>query len=82
MSQQFRMGNNLEGPIYVYTQAWNVARGNGAYNLPYYDPYNEEYTNFPYSGNPETGEGWYAYENNPWLNIRRWCRICFLLRPI
>lgn len=57
--------NNLMGPIYVYTQAWNVARGNGAYNIPYYDPYNEEYTNFPFSGNPETGEGWYAYQNNP-----------------
>jgi hypothetical protein len=60
--------NNLMGPIYVYTQAWNVARGNGAYNIPYYDPYSEEYTNFPFSGNPETGEGWYAYENEPGRN--------------
>lgn len=57
--------NNLMGPIYVYTQAWNVARGNGAYNIPYYDPYNDEYTNFPFSGDPENEEGWYAYENKP-----------------
>lgn len=72
---------NLEGPIYHYTQAWNVARGNGAYNIPYYDSFNEEHTNFPYSGNPETGEGWYAFENNPGSTLGGGAGFVFFAGP-
>ncbi len=54
---------NVMGPIDTHNQAWNVARGLGAFGWPIYDPFNKRITKFPLSGDPETKTGWYAYDN-------------------
>lgn len=59
---------NVMGPIDTYNQAWNVARGNGVFNWPYYNPYEQKYTHFPFDGNPVNQTGWYAYENTKTSN--------------
>ncbi|MDZ7766081.1 MAG: T9SS type A sorting domain-containing protein [Melioribacteraceae bacterium] len=54
---------NVMGPIDSHNQAWNVARGNGVFNWPYYNPYEEKFTQFPFDGDPINQTGWYAYGN-------------------
>ncbi len=56
---------NIEGPIDTHTQAWNISRGYGLFGWPYYDPFNNENTHFPYSGDPITETGWYSLTNSP-----------------